>query len=323
MNRAAPEFAVHQSASLAPHLGLYVLGDPAALWQQAAALAERIVPGADLTPAAKVYAAVLQLFAGSHPGYRAIATPYHDRDHTLEIFMCALCVMHGLQLSGQAIGEQDLLAGMIGALLHDAGYAQTDDDLDGTGAKYTLEHVQRGIAYMHRRAADFGLSPALEAAVDCVMQCTDHRVDPANVAFPDPTSRLIGLAVGSADLVGQMSDRTYLEKLLYLYVEFKEAQIGDYRGMYDLLCKTSGFYQFVNNRLETDLHGVYHHLDAHFQAEAADGVNYYATSIAKNFKYLDSVLAANEEEFLACLKRGGIVQQIKEVFGEAVLQEGL
>lgn len=323
MNDNAAANTLHIPTHLPAHLGLYDLSQPQALWQQAAELAKRIVPGADLTPAAKVYATVLQLFDGSYPGYRAIATPYHDRDHTLEIFMCSLCLMHGLKLSGEAIDEQALLAGMIGALLHDSGYAQTDDDLDGTGAKYTLEHVQRGIAFMHRRAADFGLSPALEAAVDCVMQCTDHRVNPANVAFPDPTSRLIGLAVGSADLVGQMSDRTYLEKLLYLYVEFKEAKIGDYRGMYDLLCKTSVFYQFVKNRLETDLHGVYEHLNAHFRAEAADAVNYYATSIAKNFKYLDSVLAANEEEFLACLKRGGIVQQIKEVFGEAVLQEGL
>ncbi len=299
-------------------IGLYDLSDPDALWHQAAALAERIVPGVDLAPAARVYAVVRQLFAGSYPGYRQILTPYHDRDHTLEVFMCALCVMHGLQLGGQAIGEQDLLAGMIGALLHDSGYAQTADDTDGTGAKYTHEHVQRGIAFMHQRTAEFGIDPTLAQAIDCVMQCTDHRIAPADIAFPDAASRLVGLAVGSADLVGQMADRTYLEKLLFLYVEFKEAKIGDYRGMYDMLCKTAGFYNFVQGRLEGDLHGVYHHLDEHFRAIGA-AENFYEVSIAKNLKYLGNVVDASEEEFLEWLKRGGIVLRMKEVFGEAVL----
>lgn len=294
---------------------LFDLSDPQALWHEAAALAERIVPGIDLSPVSKTYEIVLQLFAGTYPGFRQIITPYHDRDHTLDIFMCSLCVLHGLKLSGQAIDTLGLQAGMIGALLHDSGYAQTADDIDGTGAKYTHEHVQRGIAFMHQHADEFAISPTLANAVDCVMQCTDHRIDPANIAFPTPLIRLIGLAVGSADLVGQMADRTYLEKLLFLYLEFKEAKIGDYRGMYDMLCKTSGFYKFVKNRLDTDLHGVYHHLDRHFQANASGTDNYYELSIEKNLKYLDSIVEASEEEFLERLKRGGIVQQMRDVFG--------
>lgn len=299
-------------------VGLYDLSDPQALWQQAAELAEQIVPGVDLTPVAQVYAAVLQLFAGTYPGYRQILTPYHDRDHTLEILMCTLCVLNGLKRSGEPLDQYGLQAGMIGALLHDSGYAQTADDLDGTGAKYTSEHVQRGIRFMRQGAAGFGMSQALADAVDAVMQCTDHRINPADIAFPDAMSRSVGLAVGSADLVGQMADRTYLEKLLYLYLEFKEAQIGDYRGIYDMLCKTTGFYHFVKNRLETDLHGVYHHLDQHFATEAGGGENYYQVSIEKNLAYLDSVVLSSEAEFLECLKRGGIVQQMQLVFGPAL-----
>lgn len=296
-------------------IGLYDLSDPQALWQKAAELAEQIVPGVDLTPVAQVYAAVLQLFAGTYPGYRQILTPYHDRDHTLEIFMCSLCLLHGLKCSGQQIDRHGLQAGMIGALLHDSGYAQTADDLDGTGAKYTSEHVQRGIIFMRQRAAEFGMSRELADAVDAVMQCTDHRIDPVDIGFPDAMIHSVGLAVGSADLIGQMADRTYLEKLLYLYLEFKEAKIGDYRGIYDMLCKTTGFYHFVKNRLEVDLHGVYHHLDQHFATVAGDGRNYYQVSIEKNLAYLDSVVLSSEAEFLECLKRGGIVQQMQQVFG--------
>ncbi len=55
--------------------------------------------------------------------------------------------------------------------------------------------------------------------------------------------------LGSADLLGQMSDRAYLEKLLFLYKEFREAGIPGFNTEFDIIRKTVDFYEITVQRL--------------------------------------------------------------------------
>jgi hypothetical protein len=56
--------------------------------------------------------------------------------------------------------------------------------------------------------------------------CTDLAVDISTIVFPSKVE-LRRKIVGAADLMAQMADRTYLETLLLMYYEFREAKLGD------------------------------------------------------------------------------------------------
>ena len=56
-----------------------------------------------------------------------------------------------------------------------------------------------------------------------------------------PENEILGKMLGTADLLGQMSDRTYLEKLPFLYLEFKHAGIDGVGTELDFFDSTPGF----------------------------------------------------------------------------------
>ncbi|MDH4233968.1 MAG: hypothetical protein OEV15_02360 [Gallionella sp.] len=142
-----------------------------------------------------------------------------------------------------------------------------------------------------------------------ILLCTDPAVNISEIKFPDERTRLLGQIVGTADLTGQMADRTYLEKLLFLYLEFKEAHFGNYKNIQDLLYKTRDFYELTRKKLDTSLGGIYKSLAYHFKEVYGTENNYYLESIEKNIAYLSTVITHNKTRQLSMLKRGGIVEK--------------
>jgi hypothetical protein len=112
--------------------------------------------------------------------------------------------------------------------------------------------------------------------------------------------------LGSADLIGQMADRIYLEKCRdFLYEEFVLAGIAQrenadgsieihYASAADLLAKTPGFYENVaKKRLDRLFGGLHEIVATHF-----GGTNPYRERIERNIAYLKEVLARGEFERL-------------------------
>ena len=141
------------------------------------------------------------------------------------------------------------------------------------------------------------------------MLTTDRALPFSQLEFPDERTRLLGKIVGTADLTGQMADRAYLEKLLFLYLEFKEANFGNYQSIHDLLRQTQAFYETTRKKLDGDLGGLYTKLSFHFRDTLGVDKNYYLESIEKNIAYLAKVTLLNEKEYLSMLKRDGIVEK--------------
>jgi hypothetical protein len=145
--------------------------------------------------------------------------------------------------------------------------------------------------------------------MEFILRCTDPAVDISEINFPNERTKLLGQIVGSADLTGQMADRTYLEKLLFLYLEFKEAHFGDYQSIHDLLNKTREFYKTTRAKLDVNFGGAYNKLTFHFQDWYGVENNYYLESIEKNMAYLTSITSLDKAEHISMLKRGGIVKK--------------
>src|SRR3989338_6779753 len=136
---------------------LFTNGDPKEVWLKASGIIKLINPAYDFTVAQTSFNDVVRLFYGEYPGYRPIRTLYHDLHHTMDVFLCAVRLMHGVHLSGIRLSGDEMTAIMMAALMHDIGYAQLDGDETGTGAQYTRSHVSRGIEFMRCYAAGLGL----------------------------------------------------------------------------------------------------------------------------------------------------------------------
>lgn len=279
------------------------------VWDKTTYIVRRINPSYDFTLVQSVYEDVMALFRGDYPGYGSIKTLYHDLPHTLEVFLCGVRLMHGVHVSGDRLNDQEITLIMLSMLMHDVGYAQLKGEEYGTGAQHTQIHVLRGIDFMRQYFAERKLPEAFADAMTGMIMGTEHNRPFSRINFADDRACMLARIVATADITGQMADRIYLEKLLFLYLEFREANFGSYQSMFDLLSQTNRFYEMTREKLDTALGGIYKKLEFHFKDTMGVSTNYYLQSIENNMAYLAKVIARDQVELSSMLKRNGVVEK--------------
>ena len=262
----------------------------------------------------KAFNTIVGLYEGKHQGFKACNTEYHDLRHTIETFLAMARLLHGAQLNGEGFTQPHVALGLIAALFHDAGYIQEDHDGEGTGAKYTVHHEQRSAHLLERFGPEFGFSAQEIAAGRIMILGTDISMDHSRLTFPSTQIQRLCQMLMASDLMAQMADRSYLEKLLFLYHEFKEADVGGYESELDLLKKTVAFYEFVAERLGTILDKVDRFLSSHFAMRWDISSNLYQEAIERQKKYLHKILDTPDSDPRDQLKRAGIVQKVREKY---------
>jgi hypothetical protein len=285
--------------------------DPDAVRDAVLALFAARYPGASLAALHQAFDDVKALFAGRFPGYLPCDTPYHDLRHTLDMTLAMARLLDGHDRSAAAaerIGARRAILGVIVALLHDSGYMKRASEAHiENGAVFTKIHVSRSADFLTRYLPRLGYAGEAGAAAKLV-HFTGYEMDIDDILVHDPKDRLIGCLVGTADLLGQMSDRMYLEKCReFLYPEFVWGHIARetladgreivrYASPDDLMLKTPGFYEYVaRTRMQTKLGGVDRFAEAHF-----DGPSLYHSEIDRNMRFLKHAI---EEADLKRLRR--------------------
>jgi len=252
---------------------------------------------------------VQKLFFGMYPGYQASNTKYHDFEHTCSVVLADVRLIYGAMAAGNLFVEEDVVKGLLAALFHDVGLIQTTRDTEGTGAKYTVGHEERSIQFMRENLCGSLPEEEIEDIADCI-RCTILAMSPSKVAFRTEDMRLMGYFLGSADLLAQTADRYYLEKLLLLFEEFKEARLPGYNTAYDLLARTRNFYQgVVRRRLDKELGSVDRYMLHYFRKRWNVDDDLYARAIRRNLDYLDAILAESGDDldkFRGALRRGSM-----------------
>jgi len=260
----------------------------------------------------QIYWDVVKLFNGQYPGFRASNTKYHDLEHTNLVVLAATRLMHGCFLTGHAFSSENLILGFAAALFHDVGLIQSEFEQNGSGAVFTLGHEERSITVMARYLAQNNFSPQTIADCATLIQCTILSVQTKDIPFRNTEIEMLGKIVGSADLLGQMADRCYLEKLLLLYKEFEEAKLPGFDSELDLLKKTEAFYESVaQKRLTNDFSGIAASMRLHFKDRWNEDRDLYSEAIENNIDYLKSLIARCRDNYtcyLENLRRGGIVR---------------
>ena len=285
---------------------------PQSALDEARTIGLMLFPDMDLETVERVFGDVAKLFAGQWPGYKACNTEYHDLKHTTDALLSISRLIHGAILQGEPLRQRHIVLGMVCALLHDSGYIQTVGDRTGTGAKYTLVHVPRSVGFAKEYLPKLGFSR--EDLVDCrdILNCTGLNARVSEIRFRSRESELLGKMLGSADLLGQMADRTYLEKLLFLFYEFSEGHVAGYDTELDLLRKTVAFYDSTEGRLAGELGGAGRYMIGHFRERWGMDRDPYQDGIQKNRAYLLHIVKNHEQEYRRLLRRGNIVGRLQE-----------
>jgi len=184
--------------------------------------------------------------------------PYHDMHHTILVADVGQTILRGRQQAEGDLSSHDWLQAVAAMLFHDIGYLRQLLPLDtadnsvinvqgecvappagASDAFMTPYHVTRGAIFIADR---FDNDPCIDT--DVVAQCIEMT------RFPVPTKEsyqvtdnLPGL-VRAADLIGQMADPGYRQKLSRLYAEFVETGEAARLGYYSTGDLRDGFPEF-------------------------------------------------------------------------------
>lgn len=285
--------------------------DPGDVIKEVNYLYSLMASGPPKPPFNPVYRDVVALFKGKYPGFRPSNTKYHNLEHTGMVVLAAVRLMHGCFLNGHKFIPENFFLGFAAALFHDVGLIQAETEQEGTGAVFTVGHEERSIAFMSRYLAQKNFSQQLIDDCAALIRCTILGIRIKEISFRTEEIKILGKIVGSADLLGQMADRCYLEKLLLLYKEFEEARLPGFDSELDLLQKTEAFYTAIaRKRLLDDFGNIAASMRLHFKDRLQADRDLYAEAVASNIDYLKSLIVkcnGNYACYLKNLRRGGIV----------------
>jgi hypothetical protein len=207
---------------------------------------------------------------------------YHNIEHTILVSLVGQEILRGKHIREGGVSCEDWLHFIIALLCHDIGYIKgvcqqdkEDESLYATGledimllldcgstdASLTPFHVDRGKLFISER---FGKHNLIDAQViQRYIELTRFPV-PLDEEHSD-TINYPGL-VRAADLIGQLSDPRYLQKIPALFYEFEETGLnktlgyrtpGDLRKNYPIFYR-KGAYPYIQpalRYLETTLEG--------------------------------------------------------------------
>ena len=250
-----------------------------------------------------------RMFAGNVPDYHGVDTVYHDRQHTLDVTLALARLVAGhdrTHVPGEQLGAERAAAGLIIGLFHDVGYLRRKDDrVYRHGAELTRIHVSRGAEFLADYLPRIQLSGWAPVARE-IIHYTGYEVPFDRIVVADPKDKTLGHLIGTADMIGQMADRCYLEKCRdRLYPEFVLGGMAlpissnggrqvRYASGLDVLRQTPEFVaETRSKRLDGAFGGAYHHVEALY-----GGHNPYMDMIERNLGYLNRVLRSENWRLL-------------------------
>lgn len=184
---------------------------------------------------------------------------YHDVEHTIQVTLVGQEILRGKHISEGTVSHEDWFQCMISLICHDIGYVRGVLRGDGNGryatgykkktvelppgcsdASLTPYHVDRGKLFVQERFGDHPI-------IDC--QTVKKNIELTRFPVPEKNdqadTRSFPALVRASDLIGQLSDSRYLQKINRLYAEFQETGVNErlgYRHSDDLRRNYPKFY---------------------------------------------------------------------------------
>src|SRR3954468_20952482 len=148
--------------------------DPSAVLTEVRAAYAVVLPNRNPQFVAEAFKWVTECFTGNYKDYQAVDARYHDFEHTLQGTLCMARLLRGRHLAGAKpkLTPRMFELGLLAILLHDTGYLKKRHDTAGTGAKYTVTHVDRSADFAKELLAEKKFSAKDIKAVQNMIHCT-------------------------------------------------------------------------------------------------------------------------------------------------------
>jgi hypothetical protein len=277
-----------------------VTKDPAAVAVEVQAAFLAMFPDGDRAFIPRAFGWAVDCFSGNHKDYRPVDAPYHDLEHTMQGTLCMARLLRARHAAGAEprLTEAMCRLGLLAILLHDTGYLKKREDVQGTGAKYTITHVERSARFAGELLAAKGFSTEEAGSVQRMIRCTGLDYGMRPIVFQSELEKTIAFSLGTGDLLGQMAAEDYIERLPALYSEFAEAArfskdkshfVALYSSAEELMRKTPAFWEeAAQEKLNRDFGKLYLFLNDPYP----DGPNPYLKRIEANMERLRARLAS-------------------------------
>ena len=171
---------------------------------------------------------VIQLYQGEWESHQPCQTGYHNLGHALDVALLTARMIGGWNLFENQhhprIDSNHFLIAIASALFHDSGYIKEADDLKGDGGKYSFNHEDRSIDLAHAYLSQKKwVSHDIDLVSKIISLTRFHVPLKIDGVFKSKIEEVIGRMLATADLVAQMADVDYMDRISDLYNELKEA----------------------------------------------------------------------------------------------------
>ena len=222
---------------------------------------------------------------------------YHDVEHTCLVTLCGQEIFCGKKIKDGDLSAYDWLHFTISLLLHDIGYVRNILDEDNgddqivndnnehvcltpgqTDATLTAFHVERGKLFINQRNWNEIINKkTLMDLISYTQFPQPERLAP--VGEKEEKFEALANLVGSADLIGQLADPMYDEKIPRLFYEFQESGSAKKMGYHSPQDLREGFPAFFINFVRPNIQDALSYLQITEDGRAwVSGLNYHVFS---------------------------------------------
>ncbi len=275
-------------------------------------------PDFDFTLLTKVFQDTITLYSGNYPGYKPCNTHYHDLKHTTDVMLALARILHGAHVAGLSFSAEHISLALISSLLHDTGYIQLEDEHSCFGGYCSNVRVERSIEFLKNYFIRNNLE--LRNLMTCkeLITCTDQNQAIKGKLFSSKETETLGMMLGTANILGQLADRTYIEKLLFLFMELNEVSKLHHRSELNFLKNSLVYFEESKEQLVDELGDVKRFLTHHFRARWSIEYDMYMDAVERNVNYLDHLTKNHEKDYRDKLKRGGLLKKLSTLEAESV-----
>lgn len=250
-----------------------------------------------------VHQHIIEIFSGESPGFQASSTKYHNLRHTQSVALATIRLLHGLMIDKHSFPPHIIEQCLLCAYFHDTGLLLQTSEIADSGASYTKYHEARSIKFLNEYLDQRKSQVNLREDCATIIKYTNLRIDPNTLSPSTKEVKLSGQILGSADILAQMANRYYLERLPFLYQEHLMGGIDDHSSALELMKHTADFYEnVIEKRLKESFGNIAGSMRTHFLHRWKIDQDLYRTNITKNIEYLNKVITRCQVE-IKCLEK--------------------
>jgi hypothetical protein len=226
-------------------------------------------------------------------GHRGLQFPHAEITHGTDTFLAFSRILDGYSIENKSLPVGKARTGLITSFFHNI-----------SGARTFLAHNSANADFLKREFREVGMGGEEYGLASKMVECTGLDVDISGLSFKNKSEKILCFMTGTANIIGQMASRTYLERLFFLYHRVKQEKVISAGSVLYILKKTTDFYKNrARKMLDRDFQGLYKYCLTHFRKRYGINRNLYMESIENQLKYLDTILKRYPRSYWKKLRR--------------------